>query len=112
MAYKRLSFEKIGGDDSSRLERTRKGVLREFTTPKGSVPFSVEGSSLWDRVDDNTLVASIQNRNELARIVSVYRCLEYLGSKLFLSNNFLTTNQQLNVDYFPDGENTDPRVYQ
>lgn len=107
--YKRLSFEKIGGDDSSRLERTRKGVLREFTAPRWSVPFSTEGTGLWDRVDENTIFASVKNRNELARTLQVFDCLQYDGSELFNAEDAI--EQKMNTTFLPDARLTPPGVY-
>ena len=87
--FKRLSFEAIGGDDFARGIRTQKGLTREITTPKISVPLSKEGTRLQEYVDRNEVVAAVRGRDEIVRLIVFF----YPGVKLktavlsYITNN-------------------------
>lgn len=87
--YKRLSFENVGEDDSDTIDRTRKGIAREITTPKYSVICSTEGTDLYKRVDQNIISGAVANRNEIIALIrDKYTMTELLRAQLSMSNPY------------------------
>jgi hypothetical protein len=68
-AYKRLSFETLGGDDYVRLTRVSKGIHREIMTPKLSVPQSREGTEVYKQVDRNEIAAAVLIRSLVTQMI-------------------------------------------
>jgi len=111
MSYNRLNLERLTLTDSSGYERVRKGVLREITTPKFSIPFSTEGSKVWERVDRQNTIAAVKNRNEVVTIIRIYKCLSLKLARLFYNSDYSAINQSFNADYNSDAQLTNPKVY-
>lgn len=109
---RRLDFEQIGGDDYSRYTRVQKGIVREILTPKLSVPMSREGTTLNEYVDRNEVVAAVQARNVLIRLVVFWYPVVKLQKAVlkYISDN--TVIQQLfQTKYNSDAETVSPETY-
>ena len=111
--FKRLSFEAIGDDDSDRLIRGKKGVLREVVTPKGSIPLSDEGTYLHRRVDRNNVKDAVKNRNEISSLIFKYINAFKLNSVFpVYASDYSFIRQSVYITYKGDGSDTvDPMVY-
>ena len=109
---KRLSFEELGGDDYSRYDRVRKGIVRECVTPKFSVPLSREGTKLHEYVDRNEVKAAIRGRNELIRlIVFWYPVVDLENVGLSYINDNTAVKDLFNTKYLSETEAVSPKVY-
>ena len=110
--YNRLSFEQIGGNDSDRITRVHKGLLREVVTPFLSVPFSTEGTNVHRYVDRNDIIAGVQMRNEVAAmIVDNYPVVEFKGAPIAYATDLSAIVQTVNVDFIRDAEPVAPGTY-
>jgi hypothetical protein len=109
---KRLNFESIGGNDYSRYTRTQKGITREIVTPKLSVPLSREGSTYYQYVDKNDVIAAIQARNVLIRLIVFWYPVVKLQKALlsYISNNTIV-KQLFQTKFNRDAETVSPETY-
>ena len=109
---KRLSFEAYGGDDYSRYDRVKKGIVREIVTPKFSVPLSREGTKLHEYVDRNEVTAAIRARNELiSLIVNWYPVVKLTQAVLsYIADNTIV-KQLFDAKYLSETSTVSPRVY-
>ena len=87
--FKRMSFEQVGADDADTIERVRKGIAREATTPKYSVIVSTEGTLIYQRVDDSLISGAVANRNEIVSMVREnYPMVEITSAQLAMSDAY------------------------
>lgn len=112
--FKRLSFERPGFDEDSRQIRTKKGILREITTPQFSIPLSVEGTELYKRVDRQDITNAVKNRNDAVDTIEVYKPAVALTTAYPLySLDYLSIKQLIYIVYLGDGSpKVAPGVYQ
>jgi len=112
--HKRLSFEQIGYNEDSRRTRTKKGVLREITTPQFSIPMSTEGTLLHLRVDRQDITNAVKNRNDIVDTIEIYKNAVVL-TKAFptYSLDYSFIKQSIYINYLGDqSEKVEPGVYQ
>jgi len=109
--YNRLTFETPRGDEDLRSQRLIKGLGREISTPKESIPYSVEGSLIYERVD-SPLSAAVKNRNEVAAICSSYAPLvKFNGAALTYDTDLYAVMQSIRLAFNDDAEPVPPEVF-
>lgn len=110
--YKRLTFETPKGDEDERSQRFMKGLGRELSTPALSIPYSTEGSSVYENVDRSIVFAAVKNRNELVDIVDKYRPLASVKTaKLFFEKSTYAMVQSANIRFDENATAISPEVY-
>jgi hypothetical protein len=111
-SFRRLSFEELGGDDFERHFRCSKGILREATTPALSVPYSGEGTTLYQQIDRNDVFAAIRSRAILTKLIVLrYSIVELL--KLFVSYvlDYSAIKQSIAVKFNHGAPPTPPETF-
>ena len=96
--FRRLSFEQIGGDDFHRAARIQKGIMRELLTPTLSVPYSAEGTSIFEQIDRNDVLAAIRIRGEITSlIVNKYPVAKLQKVRLSYLENYSLIKEQVTM---------------
>jgi len=98
--FRRLSFEKLGGDDYERHTRSIKGILREATTPALSVSYSGEGTTLYKLIDRNDVFAAVRSRTILSRLIVLrYSIVTLTRIALAYIQSFSSIKQSLDLKF-------------
>lgn len=104
-SYKRLSFEILQGNDSNRIDRIRKGLLREIVTAKLQIPYSEEGTLIHQNIDRNFIQSFVSNRNEVSKTIKTYyKDLSIEAFNLALIDTTTGGQHEILLKYNPTGE--------
>lgn len=109
---KRLSFERLGGDDHSRYVRVQKGIIREITTPKLTVPLSKEGTNVYKYTDQNEITAALSIRDAIIRlIVFLYPVVKLHKTAIQKLDSSTVLNELFETKYQEDAPVVSPETY-
>ena len=103
--YKRLDLEKFGGNIDNRTDRLLRGLLYEANTPQYSIPYSDEGTTLYQNIDGSLIFGRFQNRAKIIKLIrEYYPDFEVKKFKINQIDSTIGDEYVLTVKYKPTGE--------